>query len=109
MPNMDGFRLCYEIRRSKRLHALPYIIYTSTYTSPGDMKLAKTVGADKYLTKPASTADVLEALREVMHKKNTRPAPPARAVAETYVLEQYSQTLVCKLEEKNTDRSPQKG
>jgi CheY-like chemotaxis protein len=103
MPNMDGFRLCYEIRRSERLHALPFIIYTSTYTSHGDMKLAKTLGADKYLTKPASTADVLEALREVMHKKNLRPAPPPRAVEETYVLEQYSQTLVCKLEEKNTD------
>ena len=47
MPNMDGFRLCHEIRKSERFHALPFIIYTSTYTSPGDVKLAQTVGADK--------------------------------------------------------------
>src|SRR5882724_5294147 len=77
MPNMDGFRLCHEIRKSGRLHALPFIIYTSTYTSPGDMKLAQTVGADKYLTKPAPTSDVLKALREVMDKKAARPVPSA--------------------------------
>jgi len=94
MPNMDGFRLCHEIRKSGRLHALPFIIYTSTYTSPGDMKLAQTVGADKYLTKPAPIADMLNALREVMDKKAVRPVPSAPAVEETYVLQQYSQALV---------------
>ena len=103
MPNMDGFRLCHEIRKSERLRALPFIIYTATYTSPDDMKLAQTVGADKYLTKPAPTADMLKALREVMDKKTVRPVPSAPAVEETYVLQQYSQALVNKLEEKNTE------
>ena len=103
MPNMDGFRLCHEIRKSERLHALPFIIYTSTYTSPGDMKLAQTIGADKYLTKPAPIADVLSALREVMEKKAGRPMLSAPAVEETYVLQQYSQALVNKLEEKNAE------
>jgi CheY-like chemotaxis protein len=102
MPNMDGFRLCHEIRKSERLHALPFIIYTSTYTSPDDMKLAQTIGADKYLTKPAPTVAVVAALREVMHKQPA-PVPPAPAVEETYVLQQYSQTLVRKLEKKNTE------
>src|ERR1700690_2907102 len=90
MPNMDGFRLCHALRKSERLHALPFIIYTSTYTSPDDMKLAQTVGADKYLTKPAPIAEVLNALREVMEKKAARPLLPALAVEETYVLQQYS-------------------
>jgi len=103
MPNMDGFRLCHEIRKSERLHALPFIIYTSTYTSPDDMKLARTIGADKYLMKPAPTGAVLEALREVMNTRAARPTPSAPAVEETYVLKQYSQALVHKLEEKNTE------
>jgi len=103
MPNMDGFRLCHEIRKSERLHALPFIIYTSTYTSPGDLKLAQTIGADKYLTKPAPIADVLDALREVLEKKAARPMPAAPVVEETYVLQQYSQALVHKLEEKNAE------
>ena len=103
MPNMDGFRLCHEIRKSEVLHALPFIIYTSTYTSLDDMNLAQTMGADKYLTKPAPTEAVLEALRDVMNTQAARPVPSAPAVEETYVLQQYSQTLVHKLEEKNTE------
>ncbi|MDB5610884.1 MAG: domain S-box protein [Bradyrhizobium sp.] len=103
MPNMDGFRLCHEIRKSERLRVLPFIVYTSTYTSPGDMKLAQTIGADKYLTKPAPTAVLLDALQEVMEKKAARPVPTAPAVEEAYVLQQYSQALVNKLEEKNTE------
>jgi CheY-like chemotaxis protein len=106
MPNMDGFRLCHEIRKSERFHALPFIIYTSTYTSPGDLKLAQTVGADKYLMKPAPTETVLDALREVMDTQAARQVPSVPSVPameETYVLKQYSQTLVHKLEEKNTE------
>ena len=34
MPNMDGFRLCHELRQRDSLKHLPLIIYTSTYTSP---------------------------------------------------------------------------
>jgi CheY-like chemotaxis protein len=103
MPNMDGFRLCHEIRNSERFRALPFIVYTSTYTSPDDMKLAQTVGADKYLTKPAPAAAILAALREVIDKRMIRPGPTSLGVTGTQVLKQYSQALVHKLEEKNID------
>src|ERR1700692_2732675 len=52
MPRMDGYRLCHEIRTNIRLRDLPFVIYTSTYTSLSDEKLAHSVGADKYLKKP---------------------------------------------------------
>ena len=103
MPNMDGFRLCHEVRKSQRLHALPFIICTSTYTSPEDMKLGQTVGANKYITKPAPVAAVLAALREVMEQQAAQPAPSAPTVEETYVLQQYNQALVHKLEDKNAE------
>jgi len=103
MPNMDGFRLCHEIRKSDRLHALPFVIYTGTYTSPDDMKLAQTVGADKYFTKPTPASAMLAALREVMEKERARPAPSAVGATGTQVLKQYSQALVHKLEEKNIE------
>jgi CheY-like chemotaxis protein len=124
MPNMDGFRFCQEIRRNETLRALPFIVYTSTYTSAEDMKLAESIGADKYLIKPAPTEAVITALQEVMNKKAghstttgavltalqevidqraAQPASPASTAEETYVLKQYSQVLVNKLEEKNAE------
>ena len=101
MPRMDGYRLCYEIRKHARLHDLPIIIYTSTYTSPSDEKLALDVGADKYLKKPASFETLFAALHEVTVMPHAAPQP--KALQEGEVLKEYSERLVSKLEEKNTE------
>ena len=101
MPRMDGYRLCYEIRKHARLHDLPIIIYTSTYTSPGDEKLVFDVGADKYLKKPVSVETLVAALDEVIAKPHAAPQP--KALQEIEVLKEYSERLVFKLEEKNTE------
>src|ERR1700723_2606381 len=53
MPRMDGYRLCHEIRTNDRLRDVPIVIYTSTYTSKSDENLARSVGADRYMKKPA--------------------------------------------------------
>jgi CheY-like chemotaxis protein len=103
MPNMDGFRLCHEIRKIEKLHALPFIVYTSTYTSSEDVKLSHSIGADKYLTKPAPTATMLQTLHEAVHNARSRVAIPATEPEEIYVLKQYSETLVNKLEQKNAE------
>jgi PAS domain S-box-containing protein len=99
MPRMDGYRLCHEIRKRDRLAGLPTIIYSSTFTSPEDVKMALDVGADKYLSKPASVEIILAALHEVMAKPHA--APDAGVLAEVEVLKEYSQRLVGKLADKN--------
>ena len=101
MPRMDGYRLCYEIREHARLYDLPIIIYTSTYTAPGDTKLALDVGAGKYLKKPASVETIIAALHEVIAQPHAAPRPAA--LSEVKVLREYSQQLVSKLKEKNTE------
>src|ERR1700742_1734461 len=55
MPRMDGYRLCVEVRRNEKLKALPFIFYTSTYTSPGDEKTAMAIGADLFLRRPSGS------------------------------------------------------
>jgi two-component system cell cycle sensor histidine kinase/response regulator CckA len=101
MPRMDGYRLCYEIRKLAHLRDLPIIIYTSTYTAPGETKLALDVGADKYLKRPASIETIMAALHEVIAQTHTAPRPAA--LAEVEVLWEYSEQLVSKLKEKNTE------
>ncbi len=77
MPDMDGFQLCLEVRKSKKVSTLPFIFYTSTYSSPQDQQLARTVGADNYLSKPSPTPVILAALHEAAQR--TRPRIAAAA------------------------------
>jgi CheY-like chemotaxis protein len=101
MPRMDGYRLCHEIRTSIGLCDLPIVIYTSTYTSPSDEKLARSLGADRFLKKPAPFQTVLTALHEAIAMPHT--APPPEAWQEVEVLKEYSDQLVAKLEKKNIE------
>jgi signal transduction histidine kinase len=98
---MDGYRLCHEIRTDDRLRNLPIIIYTSTYTSLSDEKLALSMGADKYLKKPAPAETILSALHEVIATQHTTPRP--EPWQEVEVLKEYSDGLVRKLEERNIE------
>ena len=103
MPNMDGYRLCLEIRKDARNARLPFVLYTSTYNSASDRDLATTVGADAYIGKPAPVAVIVDALYEAARRRRDAPAQAAVAPDETYVLSQYNDALVHKLEEKNTE------
>jgi len=99
MPRMDGYRLCHEIRSSERLHELPFVMYTSTYTLPGDEKLCLSVGADAYLRKPAPFQTILAALEQAIAIPHGLPQP--EAWKEVEVLKEYSDRLVGKLEHRN--------
>jgi CheY-like chemotaxis protein/light-regulated signal transduction histidine kinase (bacteriophytochrome) len=101
MPRMDGYRLCHEIRTNDCLRDLPIVIYTSTYNSPSDEKLAFSLGADKYLKKPAPFETILIALHEAIARQHTTPRP--EAWQEVEVLKAYSDRLVSKLEERNIE------
>ena len=97
MRGMDGYRFCHEVRQNEEFRNLPIIMYTATYTSPNDEKLCCDLGADKYLRKPASSKQLLDALHEVTAKKQHTKVQ----LVETDVLKQYSERLAAKLEEKN--------
>ena len=103
MPNMDGFRFCLELRQQENLRHVPLVHYTSTYTSPSDRRLSQTVGADKYLTKPVSTAVLLQTLAEAIGHALERKTSAAQKSDMAFVMKDYSVALVKKLEEKNSE------
>jgi len=103
MPNMDGFRLCYEIRRNEKLRNLPFVTYTETYTSAHDQKLAKKVGADKFLLKSASADAIIEAPCSAQQPARPPPSNPEPTDAEMEILREYSESLVNKLEQRNIE------
>jgi CheY-like chemotaxis protein len=107
MPRMDGYRLCHEIRTSAQLRDMPIVIYTSTYTSQSDENLARSLGADRYLKKPAPFQTVLAALHEAIAMTHSAPRPDA--LEEIEVLKQYSDRLVAKLEQRNIELAEANG
>jgi PAS domain S-box-containing protein len=102
MPVMDGYRFCYEVRRSERHRGIPFIVYTSTYLSPSDEKLSLDLGADRYLRKPASLKEIKQSIAEVLAAPRRQPTA---VFDSTDVLKEYNAGLVTKLEKKNVELS----
>jgi len=103
MPVMDGYRLCYEIRKSSTGNAgVAIVLYTATYSSSSDRELAQTMGADYYLFKPAPTAAILGAIREAQSKSNQRQNSGA-PIGSDDAAEQFGSGLVSKLQGRACD------
>jgi CheY-like chemotaxis protein len=103
MPEMDGYRLCYEIRKNPTLNPIPFIVYTATYISPSDEKVGLDFGADKFIVKPAPPEVIINALYEVVESTRGRRAKELKQPQELLVMREYSEALVRKLEETNRD------
>src|ERR1035441_850383 len=93
MPRMDGYRLCQEVRKSKRWQAMPFIFHTASYTSPGDEQLGLDVGGDKYLRKPASPKAILAAVHELTDAATRRRPHRAGLISETDRSEEHTSEL----------------
>jgi DNA-binding response OmpR family regulator len=68
LPGVDGFHLCRSIRKHSLLRTLPIIILTAR-TGQGDRKLAFESGADDYVTKPFSPADLIARVRGLCERR----------------------------------------
>ena len=104
MPRMDGYRLCMELRGRPQLAALPFVLYTSTYNSPGDRKLAESLGADAYIHKPAPTRQLVDAVQSATPRRSSAGAPTVAPIAAPEpLMKQYNEVLIRKLEEKGLE------
>jgi two-component system, cell cycle sensor histidine kinase and response regulator CckA len=103
MPRMDGYRLCYEVRNIERLRDVLFIVYTSTFTTSQDENLARELGADRFLRKPAPLKEILAGLEPASHDEKRARAKPRGTVAELNALQGYSEVLVRKLEGRNLE------
>lgn len=102
MPNMDGLALCLEVRRHPALQSLPFILYSSAYDVASAGELARAVGADNFIIRPAPIAEILGALIEARELVKSARTPSTLAPDPITVLKQYREGLVIKLEERNT-------
>lgn len=62
MPEMDGHGVLEALRRDEKTVSIPFIFLTAK-SDKKDLRAGMNLGADDYLTKPASAEDVLAAIR----------------------------------------------
>ncbi len=62
MPGMGGYEVLAQVRADVAMASLPFIFLTAKGEMP-DLRLGMSLGADDYLAKPVSSADLLKAVR----------------------------------------------
>jgi len=105
MPRMDGFQFCRKCKKDDDLKKIPFIFYTATYTNKKDEKFALSLGAEKFIRKPAELKTFLNIVKEVIekYKKGGLIAPKEPIKKEGIYLTEYSKRLIEKLEKKVSD------
>ena len=89
LPDIDGTEVIVELRRWSRAP----IIVLSGRASPGDKIGALDVGADDYVTKPFSMAELLARLRAVLRRDDPGPAGVTEAVVGHCVINLVAHTV----------------
>lgn len=70
MPKLDGFGVLTALRQDERTAAVPFIFLTAKNDRP-DVRAGMNLGADDYLTKPASAEEVLAAIETRLIRHQT--------------------------------------
>ncbi|HKZ85679.1 MAG TPA: response regulator [Anaerolineae bacterium] len=73
MPNMSGLALIRHIRADSRWSSLPIVVFTAR-GERSDRRQAEEAGVSHYLTKPFSSAQLLEAVRRFAQPNANPPS-----------------------------------
>jgi len=69
LPGMDGFEICHRLRSDSKTEDLPILMF-SAKAQDIDRSTGLLVGADEYLTKPASPSDIVACVQTLLKKKS---------------------------------------
>jgi DNA-binding NarL/FixJ family response regulator len=71
MPELDGYGVLEALRSDEKTVSIPFIFLTAK-TDKKDLRTGMNLGADDYLTKPASAEDVLDAINARLDRHNEK-------------------------------------
>ena len=93
MPQMDGFRLIRECKKDPILRQVPFIFYTATYTEKKDEEFGLSLGAIRYIIKPAEPEELLRQIRQAFLENaksprdfSVQPVPDEDSFSREYLL-----------------------
>ena len=93
MPRMDGFRLIRECKKDPFLREIPFIFYTATYTEKKDEEFGLSLGAIRYIIKPAEPEALLRQIHPAFMENaksprdfSVQPVPDEGTFSREYLL-----------------------
>ena len=72
LPGMDGFEICHRLRAEPETAQLPLLIL-SAKAQEADKTTGLKLGADDYLTKPASPSEIVRRVQALLDRKVSLP------------------------------------
>jgi PAS domain S-box-containing protein/putative nucleotidyltransferase with HDIG domain len=102
MPGMDGFSLCRNLKTDPEYKDIPFIFYTATYTDAKDEDFALSLGAERFIRKPAEPDKFLLIIRDILkqHKKGELADTEKKLEKEEVFYKKYNAALIRKMEDK---------
>jgi signal transduction histidine kinase len=97
MPTTDGFDFVRQLRACPEIAQTRTIFYTATYVADEARDLARAVGVEHLLTKPAEPQEILATVQSVL---GTTPAMPVAAATERQFERDHQRLLLDKLTQK---------
>lgn len=94
MPDLDGFQLCFELRKDAALAHVPVVLASAWYETTADRELAARVGANALVQKTPDLNGVLDAL----HAALKRGAPTLTEEPGVEVRLEHAQAVIRQLE-----------
>ncbi len=103
MPRMDGFRLIRECKNNPVLRQIPFLFYTATFTEKKDEEFGLSLGAIRYIIKPAEPEELLREIEAAFseHAQLPRDYATQPVVDEGTFSREYTQRIGLKLEKRN--------
>jgi len=65
LPTVDGFQVCQNLKADPRRKSIK-VVFLSAMTRDLDIAKGNTLGADAYITKPFSNADVVRQVKDLL-------------------------------------------
>jgi len=100
MPGMDGYAVLQNLRMDDRTASIPFIFLTAK-ADPPQVRVGMELGANDYLCKPVSKADLLAAIRAQLdkHQQEQRRLEKTVEAAQLHVVNQLPRELLAPLED----------
>jgi PAS domain S-box-containing protein len=105
MPEMDGFTLIKETKTNPDTKDIPFVFYTAHYVSEKDHLLATSLGASRFIVKPAEPWELLDEIQNVLNEYEAGLIKPEKKIigTEEEYYKKYSERVFRKLEDKYSE------